>query len=127
LHSIIFFIYLCINIFHVMYSTYKNIILKRLKYIIAGLLLITILPGNTGVKKSEHFIGSSTDISYSEYAYPQLNLEISSIPESDIAKDPGNGSGKAIEKSSDPVNHYIQKAREISPTGRSFNFFLSVQ
>ena len=33
-----------------MYSILKNTILKKLKYIIAGFLLITILPGNAGVK-----------------------------------------------------------------------------
>ena len=33
-----------------MYSIFKNTILKKLKYLIAGSLLITILPGNAGVK-----------------------------------------------------------------------------
>jgi hypothetical protein len=110
--------------FHVMYSTYKNIILKRLKYLIAGILLIIILPGNAGDKNYRHFNTPYPDshipgnVNYflridNQNKFKTLKENTEDIP------------GKTTEKSDDAVNHYQQKAREMSPTGKSFNFLLS--
>ena len=97
-----------------MYSTYKNKILKRLKYIIAGLLLITILPGNAGVKNNGHQPGSDfvTDTLISLDAGKESIDKVSNIED---------------EMKSEAVNLYLHQGREISPVGRSFNFFLYVQ
>lgn len=96
-----------------MYSTYKYKILKRLKYIIAVLLFITILPGNAGVKDSKY----------------QVDREIDSLINENLAgkESTDKVSNSKDEIKSDPVNIYLQQSREISPINRSFNFFLSVQ
>jgi len=108
-----------------MNSTYKNIILKRLKYIIVGLSLITILTGNAGVKRDGY------------PAYPLIdNLSIDNIYSfNKNSKDtPGVSKvypGKFLNESgiikSDSVNHYAYQAREMTPAGKSFNFILSIK
>ncbi len=109
-----------------MYSTYKNKRLKRLKYIVAGLLFITILPGNAGVKNSGHHIGSEIDSLILDNIYSSYKSDTYTTPEAD-KEFPDKVSNKASEIKSDFVDLYVHQAKEMSPTGKSFNFFLSVQ
>ena len=103
-----------------MYSIFKNIILKKLKFVIAGFLLITILPDNAGVKNDGWFFAPTSDNIHSGHAVNRDSLDIRD-------KVPGEISGKVSEKLDDTINHYIQNTHEISATGKSLNFFLSVQ
>ena len=107
-------------------STYKNIILKRLKYFITGFFLITILPGNAGVKDHGSYMGSSPDSLYSGNAYSVFITDNESILKTGPG-DPDIVKNEDLNALSDSANHYVYNAREISPTGRSFNFLLSVQ
>jgi hypothetical protein len=109
-----------------MYSTYENKILKRLKYIIAVLLLITILPGNAGVKNNGQLSDSEIDSLLFENIYSSIKSNTHFTSEARMEY-PGNVSDEENKIKSDPVNIYKHQAREISPNGKSFNFFLVVK
>ena len=109
-----------------MYSIYKNIILKKLKYIIAGFLFITILPGNAGVKDNVHTSRSEIDSLIIKNIYFSFKSDTCKTTEAHKVF-PGKVSNEASEIKSDSVNLYRYQAREISPNGKSFNFFLAVQ
>jgi hypothetical protein len=89
-----------------MYSIFKNTILKKLKFVLPGLLLIIILPGNAGVKDDGWFVVQTPE-----------NIQSGNT---DMISD------KVSETLPDTINHYIQNTREISATGKSFNFFLNI-
>lgn len=109
-----------------MYSTYKNIILKRLKYIITGLFLITILPGNAGVKNNGQRSSSEIDSLFLENIYS--SVKSNSYCTSEAGQEyPGKVSNETSEIKSDSVILYVHQAREISPDAKSFNFSLAVK
>jgi hypothetical protein len=103
-----------------MYSIFKNRILKKLKYVIAGLLLITILPGNAGIKNDGYYAFPTPDRFYSGKIVNNDTLKAS-------YEVPDGISAEVSDILPDTTEHYIQNAREISPAAKSFNFFLSVQ
>jgi hypothetical protein len=89
-----------------MYSIFKNTVLKKLKFVLAGFLLITILPGNAGVKDDGRFIVQT--------------------PENIQSGNTDKISDKVSETLTDTINHYMQNTREISATGKSFNLLLNI-
>ncbi len=89
-----------------MYSIFKNTVLKKLKFVLAGLLLITILSGNAGVKDDGRFIVQT--------------------PENIQSGNTDKISDKVSETLTDTINHYMQNTREISATGKSFNLLPNI-
>ncbi len=114
-----------------MYSTTKNIILKKLKFVLAGILLITILPGNAG----ENNGGMYTDNTYTEFFDAALKtdlnrlksgefvsrIEVSMLPDSSSNNIPH----PAISFQKFSISR--QNCKEISPSGKSFNFYINIQ
>jgi len=100
-----------------MYSIFKNTILKKLKFIVAGILLITILPGNAGVKNDgrsdvltpENFISSMTEVKDSLESQDKVS-------ETKVSG--------TLDDSSDT---YEYNFREISPTSNSFNIYMHIK
>jgi hypothetical protein len=109
-----------------MNSTYKNIILKRLKFIIAGFLFITILPGNASVKNYGYQGGSEIDSLMFDNIYSSINPDSYNTAEANN-EFPGKFSKEAGEIKYDSVGLYVHQGREISPDSKSVNFFLLVQ
>jgi hypothetical protein len=104
-----------------MYSILINIILKRLKFWVAGTLLITILPGNAG----ENYDNRKTDLN----GLNSSNQSAEFISPVEIFKLPGSSSNNITEKASSLQAFSVSKqnCKEISPTGKSFNFYMNIQ
>jgi len=118
-----------------MYSTTKNIILKKLKFVIAGLLLITILPGNAG----ENFNSRNIDYAYTASykitietdlnEFKSRNQSSESVPTPEVVMLPDSSANNIPAKVSSfkSFSASKQNCREISPAGKSFNFFMNIQ
>ena len=118
-----------------MYSTTKNIILKKLKFVIAGLLLITILPGNAG----ENFNSRNIDYAYTASykitietdlnEFKSRNQSSESVPTPEVVMLPDSSANNIPVKVSSfkSISASKQNCREISPAGKSFNFFMNIQ
>lgn len=104
-----------------MYSTQKNIILKKLKFVVAGLLLITILPGNAG----ENYDDGETD----SYGLKSGNPSGEFIFSTEIIVEPDSSAINIPLKASSKQSFGISKhnCREISSAGKSFNFYMNIQ
>ena len=114
-----------------MYSTTKNIILKKLNFVFAGILLITILPGNAGVNNDgrdpdntypEFFDAAlESDLNRVKYGEFVSRVEVSMLPDSSTNIIPHTAI--SLQK----FNISKQNCREISPTCRSFNLYTNIQ
>jgi hypothetical protein len=114
-----------------MYSTTKNIILKKLKFVLAGILLITILPGNAG----ENNDGRYPDNTYPEFFDAALTSDLNRVKSGEFVS---RGEVSMLPDSSTNIiphtaislqkfNISKQNCREISPTCRSFNLYTNIQ
>ena len=100
-----------------MYSIFKNTILKKLKFIVAGILLITVLTGNAGVKNDGRFVALTHENYISAMTVNKDSLE-SQDKVSEI---------KVSETLADSSNIYVYNSREISPTSKSFNIYMHIK
>jgi hypothetical protein len=118
-----------------MYSTQKNIILKKVRFVIAGIMLITILPGNAGEKND----GMYPDNTYPEFLDDALKTNLNRLKNIDksgefvspaeVLISPDSSLNNISEHGNSLKSHSIsrQNCREISSSGKSFNFYMNIQ
>lgn len=104
-----------------MYSTHKNIILKKLRFVIAGIMLITILPGNAGE--------NSEDMKPDIYGLKSSNHSIEFVSPSEVLISPDSSLNNISKQGCLLKSHSVsrQNCREISPTCKSFNLYTNIQ